>query len=61
MYCLYNWHIFLLHTWENAYANAYINNTVDIVQASLAELADYPSDAPARKNCINLDFFQNCS
>lgn len=40
MYCLYNWHIFLLHTWENAYANAYINNTVDIVQASLAELAD---------------------
>lgn len=43
MYCLYNWHIFLLHTWENAYANAYINNTVDIVQASLAELADIDS------------------
>lgn len=43
MYCLYNWHIFLLHTWENAYANAYINNTVDVVQASLAELADIDS------------------
>lgn len=43
MYCLYSWHIFLLHTQENAYANTYINNTVDIVQASQAEMADNDS------------------